>query len=170
MDQHADRDTLVWVQFMEAHLPFMEPPAYRELFAGDQPEALRAVTRNELVKLKPSSSTFDEINTYVQARYDQNIRVMDDQIDRLLAAAGPDATVVLFSDHGEEFWDHGNYEHGHSFYEELLSVPMVIRDPHLPAGAFDVPTSLLDLAPSSTQQRTPVVIGSRDDCERLGKG
>lgn len=30
--------------------------------------------------------------------------------------------------------------------------------------------SLLDLAPSSTQQRTPVVIGSRDDCERLGKG
>jgi hypothetical protein len=61
---------------------------------------------------------------------------------------GPDATVVLFSDHGEEFWEHGGFEHGHSFYEELLRVPMVVRSPHIPAGRIDTPVSLLDLTPT----------------------
>jgi arylsulfatase A-like enzyme len=147
-ERHPDRDVMVWVQFMEAHLPYEEPPAYRSLFAGDKPDALRSVARTELVRLQPNHPSFEEIKTYVIARYDQNIRVLDDQVSRLIEQAGVQATVVLFSDHGEEFWEHGGYEHGHAFYEELLAVPMLVRDPHLQAGATDLPTSLLDLTPT----------------------
>jgi len=39
--------------------------------------------------------------------------------------------IVVVADHGEEFWDHGSVGHGHSVYEELLRIPMVIRVPGL---------------------------------------
>ena len=34
-----------------------------------------------------------------------------------------DTIVAIFADHGEEFWDHDDFEHGHTFYDELLRVP-----------------------------------------------
>lgn len=148
LNDHSDRDVMVMVQFMEAHLPYAEPKAYQGLFAGDKPDALHDVSKVELDKIGPKNPAADEIHTYVTARYDQNLRVLDDEVSRLIEAAGPDALVVLFSDHGEELWEHGGFEHGHAFWEELLSVPMVISDPHLPAGRFAQPSSLLDLTPT----------------------
>ena len=37
--------------------------------------------------------------------------------------------VVLTSDHGEEFLDHGGLEHGHTLYDEMLHVPLIVRVP-----------------------------------------
>ena len=46
-----------------------------------------------------------------------------------------DKTVVAFtSDHGEEFFDHGMLEHGHSLYPELLNVPLILAGPGIPSG------------------------------------
>ena len=64
------------------------------------------------------------------------MRFVDDSIGRLLdalKAAGiyKDSLIVLTSDHGEEFWDHGSTGHGQSLYQELLHVPLLIR---LPGG------------------------------------
>lgn len=39
--------------------------------------------------------------------------------------------VVLISDHGEEFGDHGGTRHGHTLYSELTHVPLLIRAPNL---------------------------------------
>jgi arylsulfatase A-like enzyme len=39
--------------------------------------------------------------------------------------------IVLTSDHGEEFWEHGDWGHGHTLYRELVWVPLVV---HLPQG------------------------------------
>jgi arylsulfatase A-like enzyme len=36
---------------------------------------------------------------------------------------------VLTADHGEEFWDHGGFEHGHTLYDELVHVPLVVKFP-----------------------------------------
>ena len=40
----------------------------------------------------------------------------------------------ITADHGEEFWDHGSVGHGHSVYEELLHVPMIVRWPGVTDG------------------------------------
>jgi len=37
--------------------------------------------------------------------------------------------IVLMSDHGEEFFEHGGWEHNHSMYDELLRVPLAIKLP-----------------------------------------
>jgi arylsulfatase A-like enzyme len=145
---HPDRDVLVYVQFMEAHLPYREPKAYQGLFAGDKPASLKDVSKVELDKVRPNHPEYEAIRQHVTDRYDQNLRVLDDELARLIAEMGDDATIVLFSDHGEELWEHGGFEHGHAFWEELLSVPMIVRDPHLPPGRLEARTSLLDLVPT----------------------
>ena len=44
-----------------------------------------------------------------------------------------DSLIVLTSDHGEEFWEHGGLGHGHSLHDELLWVPLIIKLPGLAA-------------------------------------
>lgn len=39
------------------------------------------------------------------------------------------AMIVVLSDHGEEFYDHGSWEHGHILYNELIKIPLVIKYP-----------------------------------------
>jgi arylsulfatase A-like enzyme len=88
--------------------------------------------------------------------YDAEIRQTDDLIgavfDHLAARALVAHThLVLTSDHGEGFWEHGLAEHGNSLYDELLHVPLIVR----PAGGrgaapaqVDAPVSLVDVFPS----------------------
>jgi arylsulfatase A-like enzyme len=83
-------------------------------------------------------------------------------------------TLVLTSDHGEEFWEHGGFEHGHTLYDELVRVPLLVRTPAPAAGGvevdrlvrtIDIPPTLLELsgleAPASFEGRSlaPLLAG-----------
>jgi arylsulfatase A-like enzyme len=61
-----------------------------------------------------------------------------------------DMIFVVTSDHGEEFDDHGSWGHGHSIFQELLHVPLVVRWPATEARDLRVPqtVSTLDIAPT----------------------
>jgi arylsulfatase A-like enzyme len=74
------------------------------------------------------------------------------------------SVVVVISDHGDEFWEHGDVGHAQGVYQELVHIPLIIRAPGvLPAGrvvdadveAMDLFPTLLDLAglpiPAATQ-------------------
>jgi arylsulfatase A-like enzyme len=59
-----------------------------------------------------------------------------------------DRTVVaLTADHGEEFYEHGQRDHGRTVYQEVLRVPLIVRDPYRGReGRRDtVPRALVDL-------------------------
>ncbi|HXV74967.1 MAG TPA: sulfatase [Candidatus Polarisedimenticolaceae bacterium] len=61
-----------------------------------------------------------------------------------------DSIVVLTSDHGEEFLEHGEWEHGKTYYNEALRVPLLIRMPDLSLGGrrVDAVVSLIDVMPT----------------------
>jgi arylsulfatase A-like enzyme len=87
--------------------------------------------------------------------YDAELRQSDDYFGRLLdllAAAGrlENTVVVLTSDHGEEFQDHGGLAHGQTLYDEVLHVPLVVRLPHGAAGGTRVARTVqqVDIAPT----------------------
>ncbi len=63
--------------------------------------------------------------------------------------------VLLTSDHGEEFWEHGNYEHGHSLYDELLRVPLVIAGPGVPRAEMKSRVRHVDLLPTVMEAVDP---------------
>ncbi len=147
LDAHAERDALVLLQFMDAHKPYSEPEQYLGRWAPEPWEG-PSIKTEALRRLPEDHPKIDEVREYVMGRYDQSLRYIDDQLARLLAQVRDDAIVVVWADHGEEFWDHGGFEHGHTFYDELLHVPLIVRAPGVPPGRLDTPVSLLDLAPT----------------------
>jgi len=87
----------------------------------------------------------------VADRYDDEIAESDVQIGRILDALGPDAAssvIVVASDHGEAFGEHGEVSHSLFVYDTTLRVPLVITGPGVPARSVAVPVSLVDVAPT----------------------
>ncbi len=86
--------------------------------------------------------------------YDAAICQLDGELGPLFARLESegllaDTLVVVTSDHGEEFLDHGGMHHGHTQFEEMVRVPLLVRGPGVRAGtASAVPVSLVDLMPT----------------------
>jgi arylsulfatase A-like enzyme len=92
--------------------------------------------------------------------YDREIRIIDDELRALFATLdetglSTSTIVAVLSDHGEEFAEHGGFQHGAAVYEESLRVPLLFWEPgRIPAARrhaelvslIDVAPTLLDLA------------------------
>jgi arylsulfatase A-like enzyme len=97
------RPLFLYLHYLDPHSPYLEPPEPGTL--GDPKERKRGL-------------------------YRQQLRYLDRQIDGFLEALerelpGP-KVVLLTSDHGEEFFEHDDWGHGHALYKELVWVPLVV--------------------------------------------
>ncbi len=130
---NRDRDFFLWVHYYDPHLPY-EPPL--EYISQDAPSGSRIGNDFQTAgdirggKFIPTAEEREKIREL----YNAEVRYVDDNIGRLLDTIKDldlynDSLIILTSDHGEEFWDHGGFEHGHSLYNELIHVPLIIKAP-----------------------------------------
>jgi len=57
--------------------------------------------------------------------------------------------IILTSDHGEEFQEHGSLLHGRTYYQEVIAIPLLLNGPGVPAGlTVQEPVHLVDVAPT----------------------
>ncbi len=85
--------------------------------------------------------------------YDEEIRYTDRQLERLLNGleAGPlggRTYVIVHSDHGEGFYEHGYRYHGQHLFNDQVRVPLIIAGPGLPSRQIDQPVGLIDIVPT----------------------
>lgn len=85
-------------------------------------------------------------------RYREEIRHVDEEIHLLLrqmedSGLLDETVVIITSDHGEEFGEHGATSHGHHLYEESIHIPLLVRIPGHPGSTVDTPVSLYSLFP-----------------------
>jgi arylsulfatase A-like enzyme len=151
------RPFFLFVHLFDPHMDYAPPPPYDTMFGGDSAasDGHYASLRRYIPYLgKPASEPPPAARSRIVALYDGEIRYADAQVGRLLQAVdrlGEPSLVVLSSDHGEEFGEHGSFEgHGWTLYDEVLHVPLLLRLPgDAEAGrVVDVPVSLLDVAPT----------------------
>jgi arylsulfatase A-like enzyme len=130
----------------QSHDPYFSPPEYeRTLSAADG-----------LSPHRPASATSEDQQLL---KYDAAVRYTDAAIAPLLDALragrrGRRTLLVITSDHGEAFGEHGGVGHGEGLYEEVLRVPLFVWAPRLVAsgrrvpglvGVIDVTPTILDL-------------------------
>lgn len=149
----APRPFFLVVLAIDPHFPYRPPPRH-------DPARQHATSG-------PAASTQDgEVGTATRtpeserrARelYQGEVAFNDESFGALVAAMQElgiwdDTLVVVTADHGEEFWEYGLGGHGKTLSEEVLRVPLIIRDPQnaaLPPGTrVDRRISLVDLVPT----------------------
>jgi len=136
--------------YIDPHGNYVPPAPYNTMFDKEY-----AGTATGRIYDDPKGEFSKEDQEHFKALYDGEIRNVDEHIGKLLeklAALKLDdnTIVVVTSDHGEEFWDHGGTRHGHTLYDELVHVPFVLRWPKkVKAGSVvDVQVSQLAVMPT----------------------
>ena len=151
-DRDEDRPFLLRAHFIDPHMPYRMRRPWAPGFTP--PEALPGLDHDpELpaLVLRDLPAKEQAHADAAQVLYDADIRWVDDALGELIPLLeAQDALIIVVSDHGEAFLEHGVFSHGHGLYEELLRVPLLVR---LPGGALagtvvDRPVTLLDVVPT----------------------
>ena len=148
---HQEAPFFLVVHMFDPHMNYDPPDATRGFFSSQLPATgLPRITERIRATLRQGGELDRD---YLIALYDEEILFVDSQLGRLFESLdadglGDDAVVVLTSDHGEELFDHDGFEHGHTVYNELLRVPMVVRGPGIRPARHGMPVSLLDVYPT----------------------
>jgi len=149
------RPFFAYLHFMDTHYPYRVPEDYQRIYASENQSHLnlkQLIAQD--IRLLTEMGMPQSDRDYIVNLYDDSIKYFDIHFGRILEALKAnqmldETIIILVSDHGEEFWEHGSFGHGHTLYNELLHVPLMIRYPSiLPAQRVFPPVSLIDLYPT----------------------
>ncbi len=150
-----ERPFFLFVNFIEAHHPYAPPEPERSRFLRRSPDdalLASAIARTpEEFYADPGAVSPEEL-AVLSDLYDGEIAALDGQVGALLdelerGGRLRDAFVIVTSDHGEAFGEHGHVRHVFSLHRTLVHVPLVVVPPH-GERAGEVrsdPVSLLDV-------------------------
>jgi arylsulfatase A-like enzyme len=124
------RPYFLWLHYLDPHHPYAPHPS--------------------LGRLAPDGAPWGEAP---QRRYQAELAWTDRHLGAFLdharaSGALDEALLLVHSDHGEGFREHGYEYHGQSLYEDQIRVLLLARAPGLPAARVEAPTMLLDLFPT----------------------
>jgi arylsulfatase A-like enzyme len=90
---------------------------------------------------------------YLSDRYDENVRRVDDALAKLFGALDAldlwkDTVVIVTSDHGEEFLEHGQVGHERTLSAEALAIPLLVAAPGIAPRVAEEVVGLADLVPT----------------------
>lgn len=154
----------LYVHTIDPHVPYDPGDEFLSMYDArtDYDGPVRPRMTGELLvqaKANPPQVTFDASDMRrLEALHDGEISQHDHHFARFIQTLKDqglyeNTAIVFVADHGEEFREHGSFGHGHSVYEELLHVPLIVRAPGVAArrvstrvSTIDVPATVVALA------------------------
>ena len=133
----GSQSSFVFIHLFDPHVNYDPPPGYATKFTQGRNTPPVPLSHGACVALAGQGGkappTPEDI-AYVQNVYHGEVNFVDAQIGRLMRALKDmgryeQSTIVITADHGEEFWEHGGFEHGHTLYDELIAIPLVVKLP-----------------------------------------
>jgi arylsulfatase A-like enzyme len=149
IERDAERPFFVTLNYMDTHDPYMPPQPFRGRFSSTpNPGGLLNSKLGHVASL-----TSVQLQSEIDA-YDGSIAYIDSEISRLLTSLQTHSRrpllVILTSDHGEEFGEHGGFIHGHHLYREVIQVPLIVWGPGLVRGGTRVKQPVSNTAIAAT--------------------
>ncbi|MBO84838.1 MAG: hypothetical protein CL927_05725 [Deltaproteobacteria bacterium] len=143
-DPDGVRPTFTWVHLYGPHWPYTPDPRH----AADLGVAPTLDGGDRLpIPLNLQAEIAPEVRDHAIALYRAELRTLDDQLARLLRAAGPDTRIVLVADHGESLDEHGLlFNHGRLATTPTARVPVWVRGPQYTPGIDQRTVSLHQVA------------------------
>lgn len=139
--------------YFDPHYDYIPPPPFDTMFDPNYDGSVdgRGIVKEPRKSNRPPQRDLD----HIIALYDGEIRYTDTYVSKLLNAFARfgilDRTfVVIFGDHGDEFYEHGSTGHAHTLYNELIHVPLILKWPSMiPKGKrIEALVSQVDIMPT----------------------
>ena len=151
----GDERTFVLLHLFDPHLDYDPLPEHAGGLAGrTEPPLPLDWTGCRSLEREGAPPTPEDV-AYVRAAYDAEVAAVDAEFGRLEAGLRElglweDSAIVVTSDHGEELWEHGGFEHGHALYDELVRIPLLLKLPGAAPTAGVIPSQvrILDVGPT----------------------
>ncbi len=150
----------LYLHYMEPHAPYQPPERYSKVFAGEYEgyDFIRDGNPNPIAKMiyadGPSFQIGDREIEHLIDLYDDEIRYFDGVFRRLFGMFEArnlleNTLIVLTSDHGEEFLEHGQIKHCRGLWDTVTHVPLIFRFPHGERGkSIDAAVGNIDIVPT----------------------
>ena len=158
IESHAKNPFFLWIHYIDPHLPYegykesevFNKPVYNDI--RDKMDTLLSDAFSNQIRNGTLNLNSLEKRLLIEL-YDEEITETDTYIGKLLekvrALDLEDKTLIVFaSDHGEEFFDHHNFEHGHSLFDEVIRVPLIFQYHEIPQNIVDKQVRAIDIMPS----------------------
>ena len=123
---------------MDPHAPYHPPAGYRQFldpaYEGAVDGSMESVRRLlEALRRDGVEAHVADVER-LDGLYDGGILHNDTRLGELVDAMADlgllrSTAILVTSDHGEEFFEHGGVMHGHSLYQEQIRIPMLLRPP-----------------------------------------
>lgn len=159
--EHETTPFFLYVHTVDPHVPYDPGREYLQMYDPEsyggpvQPRDTSTLVEN--VKLRRVTLT-DRDKVRLHALYKGEVTYHDDHFKKFVDALAEegvldDTLIVVTADHGEEFFEHGKVGHGHSLFQELVHVPLLLRFGGIPAprrvseyvGLCDVAPTIVDV-------------------------
>ncbi|MCK4807273.1 MAG: sulfatase-like hydrolase/transferase [Candidatus Aegiribacteria sp.] len=158
-DAHRDSTKPLFsaIHFFDPHLPYSPPPPWDTLYSDPKSDQLFNIfwgRGNDVVDLNQGLVEMDSTQLEIMVGlYDGELAFTDSQIGRLISELKARGTLentvfIIVGDHGEEFLDHDGFGHGHTLYQEILNVPLIISGRYIPIGVKDEVVGQIDILPT----------------------
>jgi len=144
----------LWVHYMDVHEPYVPERKYIDMVDPtinlDDVEMFR-LFKDVLLKRDVSDAGMVEI---LKKLYCAHVREIDDGVKDFFGILEKlnllkDSIIIITSDHGDEFGEHGGLSHDGKMYEELVNVPLLIYEPARESvDVSDLLVSTLDIPPT----------------------
>lgn len=154
----TDRPFFLYVHTIDPHVPYIPPADDLARYDSAPYDGIVDFHRDRglLEKIKAGQIRLNARDRErLIALYDGEITYHDRHFASVMEALerrglADDTLVVFTSDHGEELFDHGSVGHGHSVWEELIRVPLIVRWPGVTDGALRIEDAagLVDVMPT----------------------
>lgn len=150
-----DETFFAYIHYMDLHLPYNKNE-YNDSFTGEIENyfLLPHYINRKVIRLATANDRFpDRDKDYMIALYDGQAKYVDSCIKRIISTLKQkkileNTVIIITADHGEEFWDHKNFEHGHNLYNELIHVPLIIAGRGFKPAVIETQVSIVDLFPT----------------------
>jgi len=131
LEENEIPNLFMFMHTFSIHAPYFPPEKFLfEIENKPKYKFLKALTHNKQFK----SDVPEEKKLGMELLYDADVRAFDFYFGKFVEYLKRKniykrSTIVFLSDHGEEFFEHGGWFHGHSHYDEMIRIPIIIKFP-----------------------------------------
>lgn len=173
IERNRDEPFFLWIHYMDTHNPYLVDEDLLDLgnplYSLIEQELIKKSKKYYKCKKISIDHTLREVKSFILRSYEKRIQRVDKNIGKLIKKINEiglknETTLILTSDHGQGFLEHGFYSHLAYFYNEVLKIPLIIATLGEDELIFkEGPFSLIDVAPTTLS-----ILGERGQIEYRG--